>query len=173
MDNIINFLILGVSTYLLGIFCYLDGYSIVKNVVVVKYNKFKKINRLVSTNYKGFFVVLWISVCLIFKALWISFLQYINSSIIKIDGNKYILSYVIKGKLYKMVIKPVRGPSKVLLVSNEKHEDVSHNICPYLGPEENFHGCIYNPEFFKYNELVFELSNGCEHTFKNKENIIF
>ena len=54
MDNIINFLVLGVSTYLLGIFCYLDGYSIVKNVVVVKYNKFKKINRLVSTNYKGF-----------------------------------------------------------------------------------------------------------------------
>ena len=71
-----------------------------------------------------------------------------------------------------MIVKLNRGPSKVLLVSDEKHEDVSHLILPYLGPEENFHNYVFTPNFFDRKELVFELSNGVEKLFTHNQNII-
>lgn len=160
-----------IATVLMGTFIYLDGPNIVKHTAVVKWKKFRKVNRLVATNYKGFFTILWVSVCMIGKALWLTFLQYINSTIQKLDGNKYLVTYVIKGKTYKMIVKPTRGPRKVLMVSDEKQQDVSSLVFPYLGPEENFHGEVYTPSFFDRDELIFELSSGVEKIFKKDDNI--
>ena len=159
------------SATLMVVFVYLDGHHIVKNTAVVKWKKFRHLNRLVSTNYKGFFTILWISTCMIMKALWISILQYLNSTIIQIDKKTYKVTYVIKGETYKMIVKPHRGPRKILLVSDEKQEDLSDIIFPYLGPEENFHGKKYTPKFFEKKELIFELSNGTEKIFYDIEEI--
>ena len=108
---------------------------------------------------------------MIIKILWIYIIQYFNNSVILIEGNKYIITYVIKGRLYKMLVKPCKGPSKVLLITDENHEDVSNIVCPYLGPEENFHYTLFTPKFFNKKELVFELSNGSEKIFSENENI--
>ena len=159
------------GTILLGAFVYLDGHKITKNVLTVKYHKFKKVNRLVSTNYKGFFKILFVSVWLITKALWINLLQYLNSTIVHIGGNKYLVKYIIKGKTYKMIVKLRRGPKRVMMVSDKNQEDVSHLIIPYLGPEEDFHGKTYTPTFFKKDELVFEMSNGSELIFGKSDSI--
>lgn len=145
---------------------------ICKDSSIYKYKKFRKINKLVATNYKGIFTIFWISLCMIFKVLWLYIIQYFNSTVIYIQDNKYIITYVIKGKIYKMIIKPNRGPSKVLIVSDENHEDVSHLVFPYIGPEENFHSSLFTPNFFNKKELVFELSNGCEKIFNENQNII-
>jgi hypothetical protein len=153
-------------------FIFLDGPKIVKNTTVAKYKKFRIINNLVSTNYKGFFNIIWISFCMVLQALWISLIQYLNSSIVSLKNGKYLVTYVIKGKIYKMVVKPVRGPSTVIIISDSNDEDVSYLIFPFLGPEENFHGKIYTPKFFEKEELVFELSNGSEKIFKANEEII-
>ena len=144
----------------------------ISNTVSIRYRKFRKINKLVSTTYKGFFTIFWISLCMIMKVLWLYIIQYFNSTVTLTGDNKYIISYVIKGKLYKMIIKPNRGPSKVLLVSDENHEDISNLVFPYLGPEENFHNSKFTPRFFSRKELVFELSNGLEKTFNDDQNII-
>jgi hypothetical protein len=157
---------------IIGAFFYLDGYNIIKNNVVVKYKKFRKINNLVSTNYKGFFTIMWISLCMVTQALWLSLIQYMNSTIIPIKGGRYKVTYVIKGKIYKMIVKPVRGPVKVLLVSNDKQEDVSCDILPYLGPEDDFHNKKYTPRFFDHNELIFEMFDGQEKIFKADDSII-
>ena len=150
-------------------FYYLDGVSIVKNNVVVKYRKFRKINRLVATNYKGIFTILWISLCMVAKALWISFIQYVTSSVTQIDKNKYAITYMINGRLYKTIVKTSRGPRKIILVSDENQDDISHLIFQYLGPEENFHNEIFTPSFFNKKELIFEMSDGSEKIFKENE----
>jgi hypothetical protein len=164
-------------TYFIGstiicTFIYLEGPTIIKYNVVKKYNDFRKINRLVSTNYKGFLRILWVTLCLIMKMLWLNFLQKINKSVIKLDKNSYLITYAIKGKIYKMVVKPKRGPRDILLVYNEKYEDISDKIVPYLGPEENWHGSVFKPENFGLNELTFELSNGKQNIFGKNQDII-
>ena len=156
----------------IGAFVYLDGHHIVKNNTIVQWNNFKRINTLVSTNYKGFFLVTWISVCMILQAMWISIFQYMNTTITPLEGGKYQVTYIIKGKTYKMVVKPIKGPKKVLLVSDNNQEDVSYKIIPYMGPEDNFHGKLYTPNFFNHTELIFEMSNGDEKIFKNDDDII-
>jgi hypothetical protein len=157
---------------LIGVFFYLDGHHIVKNTAVVKWKKFRRLNKLVSTNYKGCFKIIWVSICMIFQALWINILQYLNSTIVQIDKKTYEVTYIIRGKTYKMIVKSRRGPRKVLLVSDENQEDVSYIIFPYLGPEENFHGEKYTPKFFEKKELIFELSTGVEKIFQENEEII-
>lgn len=110
---------------------------------------------------------------MIAQALWVSMIQYLNSTIVQIDRNSYRVTYIIKGKTYKMIVNPIRGPRKVLLVSDETHTDVSHIVFPYLGPEDNFHWKIYTPKFFERKELIFELSNGTEKIFREDDKIVF
>jgi hypothetical protein len=162
---------ISICTTIVCCFIYIDGPAIVKNNVIMKYRNFRKINKLVSTNYKGFFTVIYVSICLIIKALWISSIQSMNNTVIQVEGNKYIITYIIKGKIYKMNVKLTRGPRKVLLVYDEKRDDISDIVFPYLGPEENWHGDIYTPKFFNKNEIVFELSNGEERLFKQNDEI--
>ena len=71
-----------------------------------------------------------------------------------------------------MIVKCNRGPSKVLLVSDENEKDVSEYIGPYLGPEENFYGYIFTPKFWNKKELIFELSDGSEKIFSENQYII-
>jgi hypothetical protein len=162
-----------IGTALLSVFVYLDGPCIVKKASVLGWSKFIKINKLVSTNYKGCFNILWISLYMVSQALWISMIQYLNSTIIQIDRNTYRVTYVIKGKTYMMIVRPNRGPSKVLLVSDENQIDVSHIVFPYIGPNENFNGEIYTPKFFNKKELIFELSNGQEKCYSEHDLIQF
>ena len=154
-----------------GVFFYLDGHHIVKDTAVVKWKRFRRLNRLVSSNYKGCCTIFWVSICMIAKSFWISTLQYLNNSIVQIDKKTYEVTYVIRGKTYKMLVKPIRGPRKVLLVSDEKQEDVSYKIFPYLGPEENFHNKKFTPKFFEKEELIFELFSGEEKVFRENETI--
>lgn len=168
----LNIIIYGLSAILISGFFYLDGHLIVKNSAIVKWKKFRKINRLVSTNYKGFFIILWISIYMVIQALWINFIQYMNSSVVQLNGCKYEISYVIKGKIYKMIVKPIKGPKRVLLISDDMENDITHHIGPYLGPEENFHNKMFTPDFFNKKELIFQLSDGTELVFNQFDNII-
>lgn len=106
---------------------------------------------------------------MILKAMYISFLQYMNSTIVRIDKKTYEVTYVLNGKRFKMIVKPKRGPSDVLLICDENQEDVSDVVGPYLGPEDNFHGHKYNPNFFNRKSLTFEMFDGREITFTEKE----
>jgi len=168
----LTFISYALTASIIGTFFYFDGPAIVKNNYQLKLEKWKKLNELVSTKYDGYFTILWISIGMIMKALWINILQYLNSSITKLDKKTYELSYVLNGKLYKILINNKTGPRKVILVSDETQTDVSYLITPYLGPKEDFHGCVMTPEFFNRKELIFELSNGEEKIFKQNEPII-
>lgn len=168
----LTFISYALTASIIGTFFYFDGPTIVKKNCQLKLEKWKKLNELVSTKYDGYFTILWVSICMITKVLWINILQYLNSSITKIDKNTYELSYVLNSKLYKILINNKTGPRKVILVSDETQTDVSYLITPYLGPKEDFHGRYMTPEFFNRKELIFELSNGEEKIFKHNDPII-
>lgn len=167
-----DILLYGILSLIVGSFIYLDGYNITKNTIVPKWKRFRKVNKLVSKNYKGIFRILYISISLIIKALWINIIQYMNNTIIKIDKNTYIITYVVNGNIYKMKVTKLRGPSKVLMVTDENNEDVSDIIIPYMGVEQNFHNNKYKVDFFKRKELAFQLSNGDEKVFEGDNEIV-
>lgn len=106
---------------------------------------------------------------MIFGILYVTILQKLNKSIVKIDKNKYEITYVINGKLYKMLVSPTRGPALVLQVSNELQNDITDEIIPFLGPNYNFHGQDFSPNYLNHQLLTFELFNGEEKTFEKKE----
>ena len=72
---------------LLGVFYLLDGHTMVKNNIQDRYQRFRKLNKLVATRYKNICMIFYVSLQLICKALWINFLQWINNSVKQIDPN--------------------------------------------------------------------------------------
>jgi hypothetical protein len=143
-----------------GIFIYFDGYKISKNIIVSRYNKLKNLKELVSTRNKNMCMIFWICLSLIFKSLYINMCQKLNRSVIQIDKNSYEITYVISGHMYKIYVKPVRGPKPVILITDDNDEDITDIVVPYLGPHSNCHGNTHTPLFFKREKLIFELSNG-------------
>jgi hypothetical protein len=100
------------------------------------------------------------------QTLYISYLQYINNTVRKLDHKTYEITYVIDGKIYKMLTVPKRGPAPILQISNDKDEDVTEQILPYMGPQYDWHGRNITPRFFSCKSLTFQLSNGKEQTMR-------
>jgi hypothetical protein len=107
-----NFFVLFFTTVVLIL-----SYNFIKNndynKLYIKYQKWKSLKSLVSTQHKSKIIINLISFNMVLKSLYLSFIQYINNSVIKIDKNKYEVSYIINGKLYKMIVSPSRGPMPI------------------------------------------------------------
>jgi hypothetical protein len=148
-----------------------ESYLVIKNVIATNFNNFKDVKSLVSTsnNKKKKYTILWISLKLIFQAIYISFIQYMNTSVRHIDNKKSELTYVINGRIYKMIITHKRGPSPILQISNNFENDVTNQILPYMGPQYDWHGNTFTPEFFGYSSLTFEFGDGTEYTYQTND----
>lgn len=154
-----------------GLFYAIDGVSIVKNTVMDRYKRFRSLNKLVSTQYKHKCMIILISFKMVGQAMWYSFLQWINNSVKKLDNGMYEIAYVIQGRKYKMLVKPVGGPSPIFLAVNENDDDVTHKLLPYVGVQNDFHKSEITPRCLGYSELTLELYNGENKTFKEKDNL--
>ena len=143
-----------------------------KDIVTKKYNKWKTLKNLISTQHNSLILINLISMKMILQSYYLNFIQYMNNSVRKIDKNKYEVSYVINGKLYKMLISPSRGPIPVLSVTNDDNTDLTDLIIPYLGPNNDWHGNKYYPDFFEEKKLNFELIKGEVKSFSNREIIV-
>lgn len=163
------YIYLSCFTCIFTTFFLFDGYQIITNTIVFQYKRWRQLNELVSYQYKNAFSIFWYSFILISKAFYLSFLQYMNNSIKKIDKNNYEISYLIDGKMYKMIVKPHKGPACILQVIDENNKDITDEIIPYLGPENDWHGRKFSSKDFKKKSLTFELGNGEERTFEEGE----
>ena len=142
----------------------------VKDVVVKKFKKFRKLNSLVATTETGNFKIVYVSLKLVINACYVSFIQYINNSVKPVKGEKaYELTYVINGRLYKMIVSPTRGPSPIMKIINDLGEDVTAVVIPYMGPQYDWHYREFTPSFFDYKSLTFELADGTERTYEETE----
>lgn len=153
-------------TFILGItslgFFILDGVNIVRNTVIPSVKRMK--GRDIDTSK-----IVMANSYILFMALYVNFIQKINKTITKIDKNRYEVMYTIRGVLYKMVVNQTVGPPKILLVSDENGDDVTDDILPYLGPENDFHGNNFYPVFFGKKSLELVLINGDSKTFEHNE----
>ena len=163
--------------YILGFFIFflyiLDLHNIIISQCSIKYKKWTKINNMVSIKYNNQLFIVWFSIKLIFQALYINLIQYLNKSLIIIDKNTYELTYVINGTTYKNRIKIKKGPKPVLQISDECSEDITDKILPYLGPSYDFNGSKLTPKIFGYKTLTFEMSDGNEKFFDENDIIEF
>lgn len=139
------------------------------NAIVTRYRKFRELNKLVSSQYKTITMILWVSFCMVAKMYWIRFLQWANNTVVYLDNKTAIVSYVLNGKLYRIVLKQRRGPCNILLVTDEENNDVSEEIISYMGPSQDWHGREFTPNFWKKNSLTFETGDGMTKTFTNNE----
>jgi hypothetical protein len=156
------------------IFVSLEGHCSISAFVSNKYHRWLHLNDLskiaVSPSKQNKLRITWISLKMIYTAMYLSFIQYMNNSIINIGKNTYEIQYVIKGRIYKLVIVQKRGPSPVLQIINDRSEDVTDTVSPYLGPSYDWHGNKFDPTFFKCKSLTFNMDDGNDITYgKNGE----
>jgi len=167
----IFYLYLTCGAVIIGTFFFLNGHQIVTHTIVTNYTRWKNINNLLSGQYTNIFYVFWYSLALINKALYLSFIQYMNNSVKKINKNTYEISYLVNGKMYNMIITPIKGPARILQVIDENNEDVTDMVLPYAGPINDWHGRSFTPKDFKRSTLTFELGCGREITFKEDQTL--
>ena len=156
------------------VFYQMGGTEVIQNTAVTKFEKFRTLTNTVSktTRQKNTWVVLWISLVILLKALYICLCQWFNKTVVQLDKKTYEVRYVISGRPYIMQVTPRRGPKRsVLQVLDNEDEDVTDTIQMYLGPHENFHGVKYKPSFFQKEKLFFELGDGRKLEFSENEEI--
>lgn len=142
---------------IIGILFYkFDGYGYINH----KYHRLKRLYNLVSTRHNSSLMICIISIKMLLQAFYLNFIQYMNNSIIKLDKNTYILSYILHDNEYKMIIKIARGPSPILSIKNQDDKDMTDIVMPYLGPKNDWHNNKFTPKFFECKILSFELLNG-------------
>ena len=141
-----------------------------KEHVVVKYRKFRQLNKLVETKYKTIGMILWVSLCMIAKMWWLNFLHWANNTLEHVDKKTVVVSYMLNGKMYRIVTRPKRGPSEVLLIC-EGDEDVSDLVMPFMGPCDDWHGTPFTPSFWGKESLTFYLASGEQKTFTKDQEI--
>ena len=149
------------------LFYFLDGHTI----VLEKYKKFRNLNGLVATRTKGCCKITCISLQMIFKMLWINFLQWANNTVQIHHKGSTVLSYVLHGNLYKILIKHKKGPKPVLMVLDHDGEDVTQEVIPYMGTDGAWHGVTYQPSFWGKKMLIFEMASGEQKKFGEHEPI--
>ena len=108
---------------------------------------------------------------MILKKFYLEFLQYMNNSVVKINKNTYEVSYIINNKLYKMIVRPERGPKSVTNIFDENDDDITHEIEPYLGPNNDFHGHKFTPKFFCKKRIIIYKSGNEKIIFEDDEMI--
>jgi len=145
---------------------YLNGHLMVQEAVVSRYRRWRSLNRMVASTGSGTRQVVWISLKLICHAFYIGLIQYWNNTVQKSGRSAYEVTYVIKGKTYKMIVEPVRGPAPVVMVTNERDEDVTDHVVPYLGPRYDWHQSQIPISFFNCETLTMELADGEETTMR-------
>ena len=87
-----------------------------------------------------------------------------------IDNSTYEITYVINSRIYKMIVKPVKGPRLILQVIDDSNNDVTDVVLQYIGPKYDWHGTALDPSFFNNTSfLTFELADGTSETLFSRD----
>jgi len=93
-----------------------------------------------------------------------------SSNVTKLDKGLYEVYYKIKGRRYRMLVSPERGPPKITHITDNNGEDVTDTVLPFMGPNYVWKHSLQNP----YHHL-FEDSNGFIeiHKFSGEKETIY
>lgn len=142
------------------ILCRTGYYSIIRNSFERQYNDWKRLNHLVSMRETNSAFITLISAKIVLATMYLSIVQYLNNSVRKVGKHDYEISYVVSGRMYKMLVTPVRGRHRVSSIRNDNNINITNIVRPYLGPKYDWHGMKFTPEFFGSSSLTFEMCDG-------------
>lgn len=109
-------------------------HSTVSEIASIKYEKWNSLCNMVFTQEQNLIIGYWKSIKLVLESTYLSILQYMNNSVTKIDPKTYDISYVINGRMYKIRVKPRKGPIPVLKIVRDDGTDLTSELLPYMGP---------------------------------------
>lgn len=137
------------------------------NVSLKKWGKLKKLVSSTETSVSKIYIRSFVLVC---QMIYISILQYLNSTVRMIDNSTYEVTYVINSRMYKMIVKPVKGPRLILQVRDDSDCDITDVVLQYIGPKYDWHGTAVDPSFFNNSSfLTFELADGTSETLFSRD----
>lgn len=145
----------------IGFFC--------KEKIVSTCENLSSLTKAVGKRHKTTTAVIYNTLDVLRKKFWFDFLQRINNSITRLDKNTSVMTYTLDGRLYKIVLDHRKGPSLVLLVSDENGDDVTTDVVPFLGPKRDWHKREFTPKFWNKKRLEFELSTGESKEFTQED----
>jgi predicted membrane channel-forming protein YqfA (hemolysin III family) len=129
---------------------WLDVYNIIKNAI----DTFNRV-------HFPIYIKVGYCIILILYSLKTSLFQKINGNVVKLSTHKYMVSYIIGGRLYQTIIPLKRGPRKILQILDINSNDVTIDVEPFCGPDETFrHSTELRPIDLGYEELTINLSDG-------------
>jgi len=145
-----------------------------KNTIISKWSKWNQLNVLMSKRTHNKVLIIWYSLCMIYKIIWLRILQYVNTTVVCIGKNKYQVSYVINNKLYTFHTPIHRGPIPILQIIDDNDNDVTRLVLPYMGPQFKGHGTSMapTPTLLGYKSLTFEMCTGDSYTCLGDDHII-
>lgn len=151
----------------------ITNHTTVYNWLALNYRKWQNLNVLVSSVPKNSTTarIFWVSSKMIARSLYLQFLQYLNTSVVQIDKNRYVVNYVIQGKLYSMVVTPKRGVCPILQITDEHGNDVTEEVKPYTGPSYSMeHSSDVSPTILGYGKLNITTLNN-DYTYNENDSI--
>lgn len=111
------------------------------------------------TKHKNICSVLQSAIVIICKLIWLTLLQKVNNSVIKLDKNKYMVQFCIKGRWYKQIIFAKSGPSEIVQIIDENENDVTHEVEPYYNGLTSSYNDI-DIKYLKFKTLTFNMDDG-------------
>ena len=172
------YILLFTSSAIIGSILYLDGHLVLSETIQ---NNYKQLQRLHNASKKvakikqGKKVDKWKIIKITFETilqkLWLNLAQKMNNSVKILRMGVYEVSYTLRGKMYKIIIVKRNGPCPILQINNENYEDITQKVLPYMGPNYDWHGAKFTPEFFGCHSMNFELSNGETFIYKRDQHI--
>lgn len=89
-----------------------------------------------------------------------------------IPRTKYsnIIEYTLNRKTYRFIAFTKRGPSNIAVIKSGD-TDITEEIVPYLGPNEDLHNIRYTPNTFGYETMEIFLVDGTHIVFNGTEEI--
>jgi hypothetical protein len=154
-------------------FCYIRGPSIIEKTIKDNVSSLSILTSAISKNHKTKTGAIVATAKVLATSLYISVCQTMNKTVKRLPKNKYEVAYTINGRLYKMIVKPIRGPSLIEKIVDEGGVDIMLLVIPYLGPRNDFHGTPLTPKFFGKKEIQFTFVTGKLHCFGEKTPIKF
>lgn len=135
------------------------------------WNKWKKLNSLVTCKTNNVFLIQYYSMQLLLNILWLQLLVYLNNTVKEYEKNKYEVSYILHGKTYKVRTNIKKGPSPIYKICDGGKNDITHIILPLMGPNYDWHNNLFTPKDLGFESIMFELVNERGLTFKENDKI--
>lgn len=96
---------------------------------------------------------------------------HIPSSLNKVSKYRHELKYKHQGCDYTIVLPIRRGPKLIKQVCNEHNIDITEDIKPYMGPNQDFHNTPFYPSDLDCKVIHFHTLCGDILTFKSDQPI--